>query len=195
VRTLGLAALVIVAACGKKDDGGAKQADKPAEPRPTDKPSEVKPPPPPPRTVDCDAIVTAADIATACGVDATDVEIKKGALEKGVGATACLRAARLEGKPWLQFSVNASGTDPAGVKNLIELSRNTPDAVIKDIDAGDGGVLIVKKVEATRSTSHDIEASKGALWFKLATDVPDGGKQPCSDDGLVAIAKTIASHL
>jgi hypothetical protein len=187
MRALGFAALVIVAACSKKSDGGGEKA----------KPAEIKPADPPPvaKMIDCEALVTAADIATACGVDVTTVEIKKGAIERGTGATACVRSARLGGAPWLQFSVNAAGTSAEGVKNVVELSRKTPNAEIKDVEVGDGGLLIVKQVEATKATRHDLEATKGTLWFKLATEVPDGGKELCPDDGLVAIAKTIASHL
>ena len=40
------------------------------------------------------------------------------------------------------------------------------------------------------------EAVKGAVWFKLGYEVPKGEKKPlCSDDGLVALAKTVADRL
>jgi hypothetical protein len=205
VRTLGIVALLVVAACGKKDDGAknnepapvpteTKVADnkltdtRPADPAPAD-------PRPTDAAIDCETLLVAGEIAAACGVDAKDIEVKKAALERGAGATACIRSARLKGRPWLQLGVNAASPSADGAKSLLDLDRKLANAEIKDVDVGDGGLLILHRLEATKSTDHNVEAVKGKLWFKVATTVRDGDQPLCTDDGLVTIAKAVGSRL
>lgn len=194
MRTL-LIALLIAGACSKKEAGKTEPA-----PAPKADTNPVAPPPPPgtrptATPIDCESLVVAAEIATACGVDAKDVEIKKGPLEKGTGAMACMRGIRLKGLVWAQIGINAAAASAGDAKGLVELDRKTPGAEVKDVDVGDGGLLIVRPDPGLKQTARDVEATKGPLWFKLATNVTDGATAPCSDDGLVAAARAIVAHL
>ena len=204
-----LAAALVVACSKKKDDKQAATpttetppADKgtpgevadetPPEPNP-DKPAT--PPTTPPPAIDCAALFTADDVAKACGGQAADLEVRKHAMENGKGATTCMRNAGARGKrvSSLHLAVNSAPGSPDGARALLDLSKEGAKAVD---GVGDGAYLHVKEVAAAKQTMHDIEAIKGALWFKLGYEVGAGEKKPiCSDDGLTALAKVVADRL
>jgi hypothetical protein len=198
IRTLLLCALVT--ACSKKDDAGEKQAeatDKPAE-TPVDKPAEepvATPPADEPAaaapTIDCDALLTADDVAKACGGKAADFAINKHALETGKAATTCVRTAGKRGAS-VKLAVSTAPGSAQGAKSLLELSKEGA----KPAEVGDAGYLHVREVPAARQTMHDLEAIKGRVWFKLGYEIKQGEKKAaCSDEGLIELGKTVAGRL
>jgi hypothetical protein len=199
-----LAALAI--SCSKKE------ADKqPAETPPVDKgtPGEVadetppqpnpdKPSTPPTMAsvaIDCEQVFTADDVAKACGGKAADWEVKKQPMESGTGATTCLRMAgpKVKRVNSMHFTVNTAPGSPEGAKALVEMAGKLEGA--KKVEVGDGGYLVLGK-PVVDQTPHDVEAAKGSVWFKLGVEIGKGEKKPlCSDDGLVELARTVASKL
>ena len=217
MRALIACACLSLAGCGKKgedkdkpvepppqtaDPANADPVPKPADPAagsqtaPPPIPSPTPAPPPAPAaTVDCAALVTPEDVAAACGVSANDVTVERIAMETGKGATTCLRSVKIKGAPAFKLAVNTAPKSADAAKRLLDLDRTAGPT--KDVPVGDSGLLAVRSVGATKSTNHEIEAVKGAVWFKLLADVKDGAKAPppCGDDGLVAVGKAVASHL
>lgn len=207
---LSLIAAALAVSCSKKKDD--KEATKAAETPPVDKgtPGEVadetppepnpdkpsSPPPTPAVAVDCEPLLTAEDVAKACGGKAADFEVKKHAMENGRGATTCVRnvGARAKKTASLHFAVNAAPGSPDGAKALLDLSKNSEGA--RAVEVGDGAYVIVRQVPVAKQTVHDLEAVKGALWFKLGYEVDKGDKKPlCSEDGLLELGKTVAGRL
>lgn len=208
-RTILLSLLLpsLATACSKKSD----EQKKPAEAPPVDKgtPGEVADETPPepnpgapsappavaPVAVDCDAVLTVDDVAKACGAKAADWELKKQPMENGQGATTCLRMAgpKVKRVSSLHFTVNTSPGSPDAAKALLEMSGKLDGA--KPVEVGDGAYLVAGK-PVNDQISHDLEAVKGALWFKIGYDVGKREKKPiCSDDGLVELGKTVAGRL
>ena len=207
---LSLIAAALAVSCSKKRDD--KEAAKPAETPPVDKgtPGEIadetppapnpdrpsSPPTTPPVAVDCETLLTPDDVAKACGGKAAELEVRKHAMENGQGATTCMRQAGLKGKrvSSLHLAVSSAPGSRDGAKALLELSGKSEGA--KALEVGDGAYLLVREVPAARQTMHDLEAIKGALWFKLGYEVSKQDKRPvCSDDGLVELARTVAGRL
>lgn len=207
---LSVIAAALAVSCSKKKDD--KEAAKPAETPPVDKgtPGEVadetppeanpdrpsSPPGAPAVAVDCEKLLTADDVAKACGGNAADLEVRKHAMENGHGATTCMREAGSKSKRTSSFhlAVSSAPGTPDGARALLELSGKSEGA--KAVEVGDGAYLLVREVPAAKQTLHDLEAVKGALWFKLGYEVAKGEKKPlCSDDGLVELAKTVAGRL
>ncbi len=219
VRTLLLSLMVaaLVVSCSAKKDkekekDTAGEGGKAAETPPPDlgTPGEVRddtPPEPNPDTassppvtpavaIDCEKLLTADDVAKACGGKAADFEVKKHAMENGKGATTCMRSAgpTSKGTSSLHLAVNAAPGSSDGAKALLDLAKNVKGA--KPVEVGDGAYLIVKEEAALKQTVHDLEVAKGALWFKVGFDVQKGEKKPlCSDDGLVELGKAVAGRL
>lgn len=200
-------AAALAASCSKKKDDKQPAAETP----PVDKgtPGEVAdetppapnpdrpatPPATPPPAIDCAAIFTVEEVAKACGAAAADWEVKKQPMESGSGATTCLRMAgpKKNRVSSLNFTINTAPGSPEGAKALLEMSGKLEGA--KKAEVGDGAYLIVGK-PVMDQTSHDLEAVKGALWFKIGYTVSKGEKKPiCSDDGLVEIGKAVAGRL
>jgi type IV secretory pathway VirB10-like protein len=205
--TILLAAIVtaLAIACGSKKD------DKAAEPGPAETPAIDKgspgeaadetpaepdpatasaPPVTPPVAVDCEKLLTADDLAKACGGNAPEIEVRKHAMESGAGATTCIRQAgpKANRTTSLHLAVNAAAGTPDAARALLELSGKHPGA--RAVAVGDGAYLVV------REGVHDVEAVKGALWFKLGYQVDKGEKTPlCSDQGLVELGRTVAGRL
>ena len=209
---LALIATALAVSCSKKSDEKKEEAEPAAEPPPVDKgtPGEAAdetPPEPNPETassppvtpavaVDCEKLLTADDVAKACGGKAADFEVKKHAMENGKGATTCVRNAgpRTKRTSSIHLAVNAAPGSPDAAKALLDLSKNGEGA--KAVEVGDGAYLHVREVPAAKQTSHDLEVIKGALWFKVGFEVNKEDKKPlCSDDGLVELGKAVAGRL
>jgi hypothetical protein len=188
----------------KKDEAAAETppADKgtpgevadetPPEPNP-DKPSS--PPTTPPVAVDCEKLLTADDVAKACGGKAGDIEVKKHAMENGTGATACVRNAGFKAKRTssIHLAVSTAPGTPDAARALLDLSKEGAKPVE---GLGEGAYLHVREEAAAKQTAHHLEAVKGALWFKLGYEVVKGDKKPiCSDEGLVELGKAVAGRL
>lgn len=206
--SLMLAALAV--SCSKKSDE-KEEAAAPAEPAPErgtpgeaadqtppepnpDKPAS--PPTTPPLAIDCDRLLTAEEVARACGGKAADIEVTKHAMENGKGATTCVRNAgsRAKRTASLHLAVNTAPGSPDGAKALLDLAKNSEGA--KAVEVADGAYLHVREVPVAEQIVHDLEAVKGAVWFKLGYEVDKGDRKPlCSDDGLVELAKTVAGRL
>ena len=205
-----IAAAALAVSCSKKKDDkegatptaetppvdkgtpGEVADETPPEPNP-DKPAT--PPTTPAPAIDCEKLFTADDVAKACGGKAADLEVRKHAMENGKGATTCVRNAGAKGKRTssLHLAVNSAPGSPDGARALLDLSKEGSKVVD---GVGDGAYLHVKEVPAAKQTMHDIEAIKGALWFKLGYEVGAGEKKPiCTDDGLTALAKVVAGRL
>lgn len=210
---LALIAAAPAVSCSKKSDSKKEEAAAPAtetppidkgtpgetadetppEPNP-DKPSS--PPAIPAVAVDCEKLLTADDVAKACGGSAASFEVKKHPMENGAGATTCVRNAspKSKGVSSIHLAVNTASGSPDGAKALLDLSKNQKGA--KAVEVADGAYLHVREEEAAKQTVHDLEAVKGAVWFKLGYEVAKGEKKPlCSDDGLVTLGKTVADRL
>jgi hypothetical protein len=190
-----------------------KEAEKtPAETPPVDKgtPGEVAdetppqampdrpstPPATPAVAVDCELLFTPEDIARACGGDAADIEVRRHAMENGTGATTCMRQAgpKTGRVSSLHLAVNSAPGSPDAARALLELSGKSKAA--RKVEVGDGAYLVVREVPADKQTVHDLEAVKGALWFKVGYEVNKGEKKPlCTDQGLVELGKAVASKL
>lgn len=200
--------VALAVSCSRKKEANKQPAETPPVDRGT--PGEVAdetPPQPMPDkpssplatpavAVDCEALLTPEDVAKACGGNAADMEVRKHAMENGTGATTCMRQAGPKTKrvSSLHLAVNAAPGSPDGAKALLELSGKSEGA--KKVEVGDGAYLVVREVPAAKQTVHDLEAVKGALWFKLGYEVNKGEKKPlCSDDGLVELARTVAGKL
>jgi hypothetical protein len=203
--SLMLAALAV--SCSKKSDKkegagepppdekgtpGEVADETPPEPNP-DKPSS--PPTTPPVAVDCEKLLTADDVAKACGGKASDIEIEKHAMENGQGATACVRNAgsRAKRTSSIHLAVNTAPGSPDAARALLDLSKEGAKSVE---GVGDGAYLHVREDAAAKQTAHHLEAVKGGLWFKVGYEVGKGDKKPvCSDEGLVALGKAVAGRL
>jgi hypothetical protein len=175
-----------------KGTPGEVADETPPEPNP-DKPAT--PPTTPPPAIDCETLLTADDVAKACGGQAAELEVRKHAMENGKGATTCMRNAGAKGKrvSSLHLAVNSAPGSPDGARALLDLSKEGAKAVD---GVGDGAYLRVREVPAAKQTMHDIEAIKGSLWFKLGYEVRKEDKKPvCTDDGLVELAKVVAGRL
>lgn len=202
---LSLIAAALAISCSKKKDDKA-----PAETPPADKgtPGEVaddtppeanpdkpsSPPTTPAAAIDCEKLFTADDVAKACGGSAAELEVKKNPMETtGKGATACVRNALKKGSR-VSLVVNAGPGRPENAREILDLAKNQPGA--KAVEVADGAYLHVTEVAAAKQSVHELEAVKGALWFKLGFEVQNGDKKPiCSDDGLVELGKTVAGRL
>lgn len=159
----------------------------PAEPNPA---AASAPPVTPAVAIDCEKLLTAEDMARACGGNPPAIEVRKHAMESGVGATACMRQAgpKAARTTSLHLAVNAAPGSPDAARALLALSGKSAGA--KAVGVGDGGYLIV------RDGVHDLEAVKGALWFKLGYQIDAAAKKPlCTDQGLVELGKVVAGRL
>lgn len=177
------------------DKGTPGEAADETPPQPTpDKPST--PPATPAVAVDCEALLTPEDVAKACGGNAADMEVRKHAMENGTGATTCMRQAGPKTKrvSSLHLAVNSAPGSPDGARALLELAGKSEGA--RKVEVGDGAYLLVREEPAAKQTVHDLEAVKGALWFKVGYEVNKGEKKPlCTDKGLVELGKTVAGRL
>ncbi len=198
--TLIVAALAV--SCSKKKENrpaesppidkgtpGEVADDTPPEPNP-DKPSS---PPAAAVAIDCEKLFTADDVAKACGGNAAGLEVQKNPMETGNGSSACMRNALAKGNR-VYLLVNAGPGTPANAREILELAKGQQNA--KAVEVADGAYLHVTEVAAAKQTVHELEAVKGALWFKLGFEVQSGDKKPiCTDDGLVELGKTVAGKL
>jgi len=199
--TLIVAAALAVSCSKKKGDGQDKEAapadkatptEPPADPAP-DKSAETPPPAAAPE-VDCEKLLTADDVAKACGAKAAEFQVQKNPMETtGKGGTACMRNAIKSGNR-IYLLVNAASGSTKTAREILDLAKMEQGA--KAVEAGDGAYLVVREVAAAKQTSHELAVVKGTLWFKVGFDLPAGDKKPiCSDDGLVELGKTVASRL
>ena len=179
-----LLVIALVAACGGKKDEQAPPPPKASKPAPETPPGPGGKPAPKRATVvtpaqpklDCAALLTADDVAKACGGGALTAEASP--MEKGEGAMTCVRwIGDKKSHTGVTLTVNTAPGSPEGAKNLVAMSKK-------------GGAAEVAVGDAAIQVDHAVEAAKGSIWFKLTPM-----ESLCKDDALVQLATTVASRL
>lgn len=201
--------VLLLASCSKKVETAQQTPDDKAEapaPRPAEKPAEAKsadddtsvpamrpPDPPPAVNVDCKALLTSDDVATACG--GAKVAVTESDPVAKHAATAC--ALKLT-EPGKQFPV-------ARLHLLAFANQGAADGWIrldKTDDAteltGVGDLAWTRVVERPQleATEYDVGVRKGNAVLKLGmTKNRLVKKPPCTSEQLAALAKLVAPRL
>ena len=177
------ALLAIVSACGSKKDEPKPKADENAKPAvPETRPQPAPKPEPKPAVaatakLDCDALVTAADIETTCGAKIS--AWKSDAMETKSGPAYCSRRA---------------GPSGGFIRLLVGIYPHTEAAK-----------MITRGGTSTKAAMEKKRAGKAMLEIahtrvnNVAVTVRSqyiGGKKPlCTSEQLAALARTAASRL
>lgn len=177
------------------EDKAGELAAKPPAPPAEDKPAEppAAQPAPPSATVDCNAFLTAEDVARACGGSKVDVTEYTSPAKHP--AAVCSRKMTEPGKKFpiaqLHFMVFA---DKAAADGWVKLDR-TDDA--KDLaGVGDLAWTRVKERPQLESTDYDVGVRKGNAVLKLSmTQGRLVKKVPCTIDQLAELAKIVAPRM
>jgi hypothetical protein len=208
--TLPIAVLVVLG-CSKKsetksepsgvDKAGESAGDKAAEAvkPPEDKPPAPAPEPPPSAPpapamqVDCATLVTADDVAAACGGSKVEVSASSSSIK--LPQTVCALKLTDVGKKFPVAQVQLLGfADVAAAEGWVKLDK-TADA--KDVaGVGDVAWSRVKENAALKSTDYGVGVRKGRAVLKLSmTQSSLVKKVPCTIDQAAALAKLIAPRI
>ena len=192
-----LLCVVLAVGCSKKsDDKKTEPAPAQKEPEapkpPEDKPAADKPPEPKPAPevvvkVDCNTIITADDIAKACG--GKKVEIVAGKQEGTAALFTCQRAISEAGKKGPIAYWYLRGTGKAGEGEAMMATEKTKDD--KPVASlGDEAYSSETEQKALKTTDYDVIVRKGGFMLKVSTSKSSMNKTPpCTIDQMVELAK------
>ncbi len=161
-------------------------AEKPVEPAPAEPAAEAP-------AVDCAALVTAEDVAKACGGAKVDVADDESPIK--TANTVCARKVTAPGKkfPIARVHVLAFSSD-AGADGWVKLDK-VDDA--KDVAGiGDLAWTRVKERPQLKSTDYDVGVRKGRVVLKLGMTKNSLNKNPpCTIEQLTELARAIAPRM
>jgi hypothetical protein len=200
-----LLVVLLVIGCSKKDD---KKQPTPAEnhhptntervpedQKPAEKPPESKPAPPPEVVVkiDCNTIITADDVAKACG--GAKVEIIAGKQEGSAAMFTCQRTMTLAGKRGPVAYWFLRGTGKKGEGEAMMATEKTKDA--KPLArVGDEAYTSEREEKALKTIDYDAGARKGGFFLKVSSmKDPMNKNPPCTLDQMAELLKTGVGRL
>jgi hypothetical protein len=153
----------------------------------------------PPRVVlDCEQLLTAADVAEVCKVGADEVAVLRHDLEGSGRALLCARFVGRVGEhaDRIHLSINGAARDARAAANV----QDGPPTGGRAVPVGDvGGTFVSRPVPASTppATERQVRAVKGTSILTLTATTPDRDRKRrlCSDDQLIALAARIAGRI
>lgn len=193
-----LLVMVLALGCSNKKAEPKQEPAPAAKPEPTkppeDKPAEVKPSEPVAEvpTIDCNTIITAADIEKACG---TKVEIHAGKQEGSGDMFTCQRTISEPGKkfPIAYWFVRAAKR-PADVAGIVKLEKLPEAKTIEGL--GEEAWSSEHEEQKLKTVDYDVNVRKGHFLLKVSSTKGSLNKKPpCTLDQMVEVAKIGTSRL
>jgi hypothetical protein len=175
------------------EDKAGEQAAQPPSAPPEAKPAEPPPAPAAITNVECAKLVTAEDVAKACG--GSKVDVAEGSSKIKAPHTVCSLRMAEPGKkfPIAQVQLMVF-PDPGGVDGWIKLDKIEGSKDVAGI--GDLAWTRVDEQAALKSTNYDVGVRKGNAVLKiLMTQNSLNKKLPCTLEQATELARIVAPRL